>query len=141
MYLDNKLFESYINQVFAYLEEKLKIFSKPQQAYIGAFIVSSASIPVFLIIMLFNIKNVKILDTLSAFSAGALVGDVFMHNLPEIYEESDHNHSSHKENFFTKKETLLGLGLISLFALEKIIKLFYKMNKKNKSQIKGKLIK
>jgi len=103
-------------------------FSKQKQAYIGAFIVSSASIPVFIIIMLFNIKSIVILNTLSAFAAGALVGDVFLHNLPEIYEAHRENE---KSGFFGKKETLLGIGLISLFVLEKIIKLLYRSSNKN----------
>lgn len=108
-------------------------FSKQKQAYIGAFIVSSASVPVFLIIMLFNIKSIVILNTLSAFAAGALVGDVFLHNLPEIFEA---HHENEKSVFFARKETLIGLGLISLFALEKIIKLLYAGSEKNeKSKI------
>ena len=103
-------------------------FSKQKQAYIGAFIVSSASVPVFVIIMLFNIKSIVILNTLSAFAAGALVGDVFLHNLPEIYGAGNHTNNG---GFFTKKETLLGFGLIFLFALEKLIKLLYASSKKN----------
>lgn len=109
--------------------------SKQKQAYLGAFIVSSASVPVFIIIMLFNIKNIVILNTLSAFAAGALVGDVFLHNLPEIYEAQGENE---KSGFFTRKETLLGFGLIFLFALEKIIKLLYAAGseKNEKSKLK-----
>ena len=84
--------------------------------------------------MLFNLNSLIILNTLSAFAAGALVGDVFLHNLPEIYEEYDHDD---KSNFFTKKETLLGFGLISLFAMEKIIKLLVNFSKKTgKSKIR-----
>jgi len=105
--------------------------TKEKQAYIGAFIISSASLPVFLIIMIFNIKSIVILNIFSAFAAGALVGDVFMHNLPEILHTS---HENTKVNFFTNKETLLGLGLISLFAIEKIIKLLYRSMGANESK-------
>ncbi len=110
-----------INTIFEILENKLEKFTKEQQAYIGAFIVSSASMPVFLLIILFNIKSVAILNTMSAFSAGALVGDVFFHNLPEIFDGKQEKDS--ENGFFQKKETFLGLGLISLFVIEKVIKL------------------
>ena len=60
---------------------------------------------------------IKILDILSVLAYGALLGDVILHNLPEIYEDDSHNE---KNNFFGRKETLLGLGLISLFVVEKI---------------------
>ena len=127
----NSYLEFYMNKFFEFLEKNLADLPKINQAYIGAFIVSSASIPVFLVIMIFNFKNIIILDALSAFSAGALVGDVFLHNIPEIYD----SHSEKKyesESFFLQKETLIGLGLITLFAIEKIIKLLCNQNKKEK---------
>jgi zinc and cadmium transporter len=100
-------------------------FTREQQAYLGAIIISSASIPVFLIILIFNITNIAILDSMSSFAAGALIGDVFLHNLPEIYaDEREGDGFNKNDNFFLKNQTLLGLGIIFLFAFEKIIKLF-----------------
>lgn len=75
---------------------------------------------------------------MSAFAAGALVGDVFLHNLPEIYEGG---HNTNSGSFFTKKETLLGFGLIFLFAMEKIIKLLYASSSEKSEKSKLNLIK
>jgi len=109
------------------LESQIKDYSKEKQAYIGAIIISSASIPVFLLILLFDITNVGILDSMSSFASGALIGDVFLHNLPEIYNKNSYQ----ENNFFLKKETLIGIGIIFLFAFEKIIKLIMKKGKSN----------
>lgn len=102
-------------------------FDAKQQAYIGAFIISSASIPVFLIILIFNISNVGMLDSMSSFAAGALIGDVFLHNLPEIYAEEEL-----ENNFFMKRQTLIGLGILFLFSFEKILKLLMMKGRNNK---------
>ena len=63
---------------------------------------------------------------MSSFAAGALIGDVFLHNLPEIYGDG----TDSENNFFLKKQTLLGFGIIFLFAFEKILKLFIKKDTK-----------
>jgi hypothetical protein len=119
----------YISKCLEFLEEKMIHFSTKNQAFIGAFIVSSASIPVFLIIMIFNIHSLVLLNSMSAFAAGGLVGDVLLHNLPEIYQKNQNCHDS-EVNFFESKITLLGIGLISLFAIEKMIKILYKKTTK-----------
>jgi zinc transporter ZupT len=123
-------FSNYINHynnvIFNYLYSKLESFSKEQQAYIGALITSSAPYPIFVLILLFNIKNIKLLDIMSCFASGALLGDVLLHNLPEILTEG---HSQEKkglsfiEEFLLEKETLICLGVIVLFVIEKIISL------------------
>lgn len=123
----------YINIGFEFLETKIKNYSKEKQAYIGAIIISSASIPVFLLILIFNITNVGLLDSMSSFASGALVGDVFLHNLPEIYGAN----SDEENNFFLKKQTLLGIGIIFLFAFEKFIKLLMKKDNKIKGKLKN----
>jgi len=115
---NNLYLESFKSIFFQILENNLASFSKEQQAYIGAFIVSSASVPVFLLIMIFNVENLSILNIMSAFSAGALVGDVFFHNIPEIFLNHDKNINT---MFLTKKETCLGLGIIFMFVIEKVI--------------------
>ena len=123
------------NQYQKYLEKyitnKIKLFSKLQQATIGAAIISSAPIPIFILILIFNLKNIKILDIMSSFAAGALIGDVFIHNLPEINESHhSHNHNKHYSSnniysifysLFEQNELLICWGIISLFILEKII--------------------
>ena len=109
-----------------YITEKIKNLSKLQQANIGAAIISSAPIPIFILIVLFNIRDIKILNIMSSFAAGALIGDVFIHNLPEI-NISKSDHESHEENnnilknIFSKNELLICWGILFLFFSEKII--------------------
>ena len=128
------------NTFTLFLQDKLKGFTKEQQAYIGAFIISSAPFPIFLIILLFRIRSTKILDIMSAFAAGALIGDVFIHNLPEVFAEQhhshghshdhhDHHHHHHSftENLacqLTKNEVLICWGVLALFIVEKFMQLF-----------------
>jgi hypothetical protein len=91
------------NKFELFIYEKIKSYPKLKQAYIGAFIISSAPIPIFIIIAIFNIKNIKILDIMSSFAAGALIGDVFIHNLPEILHYNHHNHEHNHEHNNSKK--------------------------------------
>jgi zinc transporter ZupT len=124
------LFSHYNRLTTSFLTEKLKDFSKKEQAYVGAFITSTAPFPIFILIILFNVKNVKLLDIMSAFASGALLGDVLLHNLPEIYEAESQT-DSHNSNtlfseflsFFHQKEALICIGVITLFSIEKIIAL------------------
>jgi zinc transporter ZupT len=116
----------YNNVIFDFLHTKLEKFSKKEQAYIGALIISLAPYPIFILILLFNIKNIKILDIMSCFASGALLGDVLLHNLPDILAEG-HSHSHNGrfsiKEFLLEKETLICLGVIVLFVIEKIISL------------------
>ena len=125
------------NKFEIFIYEKIKSYPKLKQAYIGAFIISSAPIPIFIIIAIFNIKNIKILDIMSSFAAGALIGDVFIHNLPEIlhYNKHNHEHNHNKKNInlilydlFNKNELLLCFGILLLFIIEKIMNYFNKRN-------------
>ena len=110
--------ETYLEK---YLIEKIKYLPKIQQANIGAAIISSAPIPIFLIIAILNLKNIKILNIMSSFAAGALIGDVFIHNLPEINISQSNSdfHNEHKisllENIFSKNELLICWGILFLF--------------------------
>ena len=107
-----------------YITEKIKNLSKLQQANIGAAIISSAPIPIFILIVIFNIKDIKILNIMSSFAAGALIGDVFIHNLPEInISKSDHDFHNENilKNMFSKNELLICWGILFLFFFEKII--------------------
>ena len=124
--------QDYINMTFNYVEKYTEGYSKEKQAYMGAILISSASIPIFIIILIFNITNVGLLDSMSSFAAGALIGDVFLHNLPEIY--GDENNET---NFFLKKETLIGMGIIFMFAFEKLLKLLMKKGSKVAGNIKN----
>ena len=133
--IQNKIsfYISYYNRLItSYLTEKLQNFTKMEQAYIGAFIISTAPFPIFLLIIIFNIKNIKILDTMSAFAAGALLGDVMLHNLPEIFESDTSFHNDQIEDsiwqsllfFLKQKEALICIGVIVLFAIEKILSFY-----------------
>ena len=105
-----------------YITEKIKNLSKLQQANIGAAIISSAPIPIFILIVIFNIKDIKILNIMSSFAAGALIGDVFIHNLPEInISKSDHDFHEGNilKNIFSKNELLICWGILFLFFLKK----------------------
>ena len=88
---EHKYKETYLEK---YIADKIRNLSKLNQANIGAAIISSAPIPIFLLIVIFNLKNIKILNIMSSFAAGALIGDVFIHNLPEI----NIGHSSEEHN-------------------------------------------
>ena len=129
------------NDIQKYLEKyiinKIKNFSKLQQANIGAAIISSAPIPIFILILIFNIQNIKILDIMSSFAAGALIGDVFIHNLPEINHGHNHSHHNHGMNdnimpklynLFEQNELLICWGILSLFLFEKLISYFEQRN-------------
>ena len=133
----NNEYQKYLEK---YLTNKIKNLSKLQQANIGAAIISSAPIPIFILIILFNIKNIKILDIMSSFAAGALIGDVFIHNLPEINDSHSHIHS-HNDisnsniyslfyNLFEQNELLICWGILSLFIFEKIISYYEHKNMK-----------
>jgi Cd2+/Zn2+-exporting ATPase len=81
-----------------YIMSKIEGLTKYQQANVGAFIISSAPLPIFVIIVVFGIKNMRILDIMSSFAAGALIGDVFIHNLPEVFESKHHHEHKHHEH-------------------------------------------
>ena len=127
--------ESYLEK---YITNKIHNLSKINQANIGAAIISSAPIPIFILILIFNITNIKLLNIMSSFAAGALIGDVFIHNLPEInisnnhfhshHDNENHNHKEMNENIsqifsdlFSKTELLICWGILFLFFFEKII--------------------
>ena len=122
----------------SFIIKNIKGLSKLTQANIGAAIISSAPIPIFILIVIFNIKNVKILDIMSSFAAGALIGDVFLHNLPEINENEselniyDDNNKliSIIHDLFSKNELLVCWGILSLFLFEKFIN-YYEQNNDN----------
>lgn len=133
------LFSHYNRLITSYLNEKLKDLSKKEQAYVGALITSTAPFPIFFLIILFNVKNVKLLDIMSAFASGALLGDVLLHNLPEIFEAESHSDNNLNKSllseflgFFRQKEALICLGVITLFSIEKIIALLLKSDQSKK---------
>lgn len=134
----------HINSFSNYLTKILKNKTPKEQAYVGAFICSTAPIPIFVIILLFNIKNIKLLNIMSAFAAGALLADVIMHNLPEILSGGDHSHHGHNHShshgnfkeFLLKKETLICLGVLFIFAVEKLIGLLSKSKSSNEEKSK-----
>ena len=101
-----------------YITEKIKNLSKLQQANIGAAIISSAPIPIFILIVIFNIRDIKILNIMSSFAAGALIGDVFIHNLPEINISNSDFHNENNgtllKNMFSKNELLICWGILFL---------------------------
>ena len=145
---DNNEYQKYLEK---YIINKIKNFPKLYQANIGAAIISTAPIPIFILILVFNIQNIKILDIMSSFAAGALIGDVFIHNLPEINDTHTHTHThnhSHNNisnnininsiiyNLFYQNELLICWGILSLFIIEKIISYLEEINKGNVKEIK-----
>ena len=141
--------ENNSNFIQKYLENlltfKIKDLSKFQQANVGAAIISSAPIPIFILILIFNLKDIKILDIMSSFAAGALIGDVFIHNLPEVNHNNNHHHFHEIEeekhtlkdiliNLFEKNELLICWGILTLFIFEKIISFYEKECNKNKEK-------
>ena len=136
--INNNHKETYLEK---YIIEKIKNLPKIHQANIGAAIISSAPIPIFIIIALLNLKDIKLLNIMSSFAAGALIGDVFIHNLPEInmcLQNIEHNHNNNiidiLKNIFSKNELLICWGIFFLFFFEKLIGyLEHKTEKKNKN--------
>ena len=138
--------ESYLEKL---ITNKIQHLSKLNQANIGAAIISSAPIPIFILILIFNIKNIKLLNIMSSFAAGALIGDVFIHNLPEINISNHHhthelnhidNHNNKKltqifYNLFSKTELLICWGILFLFFFEKIISYIEHNNKEKKTHL------
>ena len=148
---ENKNNNEYQKYLEKYIINKIKNFPKLYQANIGAAIISTAPIPIFILILVFNIQNIKILDIMSSFAAGALIGDVFIHNLPEINDNHTHTHThnhSHNNisnnininsiiyNLFYQNELLICWGILSLFIIEKIISYLEEINKGNVKEIK-----
>ena len=136
--INNNHKETYIEK---YITEKIKNLPKIHQANIGAAIISSAPIPIFIIIALLNLKDIKLLNIMSSFAAGALIGDVFIHNLPEInisQKNIEHNHNNIIDiikNIFSKNELLICWGIFFLFFFEKLIGyLEHKTEKKTKNK-------
>ncbi|OUM58435.1 hypothetical protein PIROE2DRAFT_69959 [Piromyces sp. E2] len=109
-----------------YIISKIKNLSKLNQATIGAAIISSAPIPIFILIVLFKINDITILDIMSSFAAGALIGDVFIHNLPEISETYNQN------------ALYICWGILSLFILEKIVSFLGQNTSKKENENKNK---
>lgn len=74
---------------------------------------------------------------MTAFASGALLADVLLHNLPEIFKEEGNGEEidPHSIPFFQKKEIYICIGVIALFAIEKIIVL---LTGKSDSNIKPK---
>ena len=110
------------NKIENILYEYIKNYSKLNQGFFGAFIISTAPVPIFILLYIFDIKNIKILNIMSAFSAGALIGDVFIHNLPEINSNNNDEHNN-------INMILICLGILFLFFSEKLMNYFN--NEKN----------
>ena len=62
--------ESYLEK---YLIDRIKNLFKISQTNIGATIISCAPITIFLIIVILNLKNIKILNIMSSFPVGTLI--------------------------------------------------------------------
>ena len=116
------------NKIENILYEYIKNYSKLNQGYFGAFIISTAPVPIFILLYIFNIKNIKILNIMSAFSAGALIGDVFIHNLPEINSNNNDEHNN-------INMILICLGILFLFFSEKLMNYFNNENNNNNNII------
>jgi len=145
---ENKNNNEYQKYLEKYIINIIKNYPKLYQANIGAAIISTAPIPIFILILVFNIQNIKILDIMSSFAAGALIGDVFIHNLPEINDNHTniHGHSHNNTssninsilyNLFYQNELLICWGILSLFIIEKIISYLDEINKGNIKEIKN----
>jgi len=139
----NSQYQKYLEK---YITSKIKNLSKLNQANIGAAIISSAPIPIFLLIVIFKINNMVVLDIMSSFAAGALIGDVFIHNLPEIMESHSHHHiheniKSIFSGLFQRNELFICWGVLALFILEVIISYYGNKSVKVNNNSKSKNIK
>ena len=123
------MFTPYIQMCKDKLTELLSGYDKYQQTYIAAFLVSSPSFPIMFLLLIFKIKNLRVLNILTAFASGSLIGDVFIHNIPEIMTNNQPINLDYIENeylksivkFLLEKEILLCLGIMIFFFIEKLI--------------------
>jgi len=117
------------------LTSRLKHYTKEEQAYYGAFIISTAPLPIFLLIIIFRVRNVGFLDLMTSFAAGGLIGDVFLHNIPEIFHLNAPEISTNPMiNQLFSKEILICYGILVMFMIEKIIYMFSDEDESNKSK-------
>ena len=132
-------FSSYIQQWKDALVKSLSDYDKKQQAYFGALLVSTPSLPIMLLLVLFKVRNLSVLNNLAAFASGSLIGDVFLHNMPEIMASKSKVKLGHYNNvylrealkFLLEKEVLFCFGIIAFFFIEKLISLLTSDSKKS----------
>ncbi len=100
-------------------------YTKTQQAYLSIFIINSAIIPIFLVLYLYKI-NSKHSEYLSSFSAGCIIGDVFLHNLPEFISE--------KAEISQNRDLgiVLCFGILFFYISDKLIGILLYYTKENK---------
>ena len=119
------MFSPYIIAWKEKLKDSLSDYDKKQQAYFGAFVVSTPSIPICLILIMLKVTNLNFLNGMTAFASGSLIGDVFLHNMPEIIASKnkiklpDFNniYLTFLVNFVLEKEVLFCFGINLILSL------------------------
>ena len=115
---EGKLNTLLIENLNLFLENKDSI----TQGYLGSLFVSLVPLPIFLIFFILRLNNSIILDLMTAFSAGALLGDVIFHNFQEIF--SSQSVIKTRDPYLDElvsKEMFICYGIMFIFVYESII--------------------
>jgi len=108
-------------------------YDASKQAYISILMINSAIIPIFLLLSLYNI-NQNESEYLSSFSAGCMIADVFLHNLPEfINEKAD-------ITINRKLGIMVCFGVLSFYMIDKLTGLLLSYTKENKTNFQKVII-
>lgn len=130
-----KILSTFFDQIFS-------SYNKEHHGWIGALIVSLVPIPILLIIAIFRVKTPSALNLLSAFSLGALLGDVIFHNSGEIFSNNDSyiikTGNSILDNF-VEKEMFIIYGIVLMIFIEKIFPESHQHDHSNHKQHEEKL--
>ena len=103
-------------------------FSVTQQSYFSVLLINSTTIPIFLLLFFYKFTQSEN-EYLSSFSAGCIVGDVFLHNIPEIFK------SEPEEREKQKIGALIAFGVIVFFIIDKLIGILMNYSNENKLKI------
>ena len=118
---------NYLKQAKQYMVDYFKDYSIAKQAYISIIMINSAIIPIFLLLSLYSISHNESVY-ISAFSAGCIIADVFLHNFPEFIKETNSNEVNRSLGL------MICYGIICFYLTDKIIGIMLFYTKENKNQ-------
>lgn len=124
------------NKISGYLNNLLDKYPIEYHSYIGAGAVSVVPFPILFIMLIFKIGSSFMFNLLSAFSLGALLGDVLFHNFKEVFNSTDNRLSFYNNllNELFEKEMFIIYGIIFMIFIEKTISDSHNHNHDNNSK-------
>jgi len=96
------------------MNEVIQSMSKESKTMLSILMISLPSLPIFMILKVFNSKkDYGLVDRMVAFSFGALFGDTFFEVLPTLIElVSDDHHKIHQSTIY------IVIGFMAFFVFE-----------------------